>query len=192
MKPHHQPVLYIFSGLPGAGKSTLAQRLATRLGCVFVRIDTIAQSLRDLCSFPVQGEGYQLSYRIAADNLNIGISVVADSCNPIELTRSEWEDVARSSAAIPLNIEITCADKAEHRQRVETRQPGVLGLRLPTWQEVEQRQYDAWTKDRIVIETSGRTADEAFDQLCNALSLPQQTEAEPVRAPNSGAAPLKV
>ena len=27
--------------------------------------------------------------RIAADNLRLGISVVADSCNPIELTRDE-------------------------------------------------------------------------------------------------------
>ena len=168
----NQPVLYIFSGLPGVGKSTLAQRLATKLGGVFIRIDTIEQSLRDLCSWSVQGEGYQLAYRIAADNLSIGLSVVADSCNPIELTRSEWEEVARSHAAVPLNIEIICTDKAEHRLRVETRQPGVLGLRLPTWQEVKQRQYDEWTKDRIVIDTSGKTADEAFDQLYEALFLP--------------------
>ncbi|MBW7894237.1 MAG: AAA family ATPase [Opitutaceae bacterium] len=182
-----QPVLYIFSGLPGAGKSTLAQRLATRLGCVFVRIDTIEQSLRELCSLSVQGEGYQLACRIAADNLSIGISVVADSCNPIELTRTEWEDVARSSAATPLNIEITCTDKTEHRQRVETRQPGVLGLRLPTWQEVEERQYDEWTKDRIVIDTSGKTVDEAFDQLGKVLLLPQQTKAEPVCSPSQNA-----
>ena len=169
MKQDNQPVLYIFSGPPGSGKSTLAQRLATRLGCIYLRIDTIEQSLQDLCSISVEGEGYQLSYRIAADNLKIGISVVADSCNPIELTRKEWEDVARNNEATPINIEICCTDKTEHRSRVETRTSGVHGLRLPTWPEVEQRQYHKWTKDRIVTDTSGKTIDESLDQLCSAL-----------------------
>lgn len=53
-----------------------------------MRIDTVEQAIRDLCDFNVEGEGYRLSYRIAADNLKLGISVVADSCNPIDLTRS--------------------------------------------------------------------------------------------------------
>lgn len=179
MKQNNQPVLYIFSGLPGSGKSTLAQRLAGKWGCAYLRIDTIEQSLRDLCSVSVEGEGYQLSYRIAADNLKVGISVVADSCNPIELTRKEWEDVARSNDATPVNIEISCSDKTEHRSRVETREPSVLGLRPPTWPEVEQRQYHEWTKDRIVIDTFGKTADESLDQLCSALLSQQETEAEP-------------
>lgn len=76
------PTLYIFSGLPATGKSTLAELLARRLGAAYVRIDTIEQALRDLCSVDVQGEGYRLAYRVAADNLRLGISVVADSCNP--------------------------------------------------------------------------------------------------------------
>jgi DNA polymerase III delta prime subunit len=65
--PHNtQPALYIFSGLPGTGKSTLAQRLAGKLRCAYLRIDTIEQTIRDLCSFDVQEEGYRLAYRVAA------------------------------------------------------------------------------------------------------------------------------
>lgn len=169
MKQTKQSFLYIFSGLPGAGKFTLAQGLATKLGCVYLRIDTIEQSIRDLCSLSVEGEGYQFSYRIAADNLKIGLSVVADSCNPIELTRNEWEGVARNNGAKPVNIEICCTDKTEHRNRVETRISNIPGLRPPTWPEVEQRQYHEWTKERIVVDTFGQTADESLDQLCGAL-----------------------
>ena len=82
------PTLYIFAGLPGSGKTTLSRQLARRFGAAYLRIDTIEQALRDLCGVAVTGEGYRLSYRVAADNLQLGVSVVADSCNPIELTRT--------------------------------------------------------------------------------------------------------
>src|SRR5512147_1981970 len=99
------PILYIFSGLPGSGKSTLSQQIARHVNAVYLRIDTIEQALRDLCAFDVQGEGYRLAYRIAADNLQLGIDVVADCCNPIELTRREWEQVALQAHARYVNIE---------------------------------------------------------------------------------------
>ena len=82
-------VLFIFSGLPASGKSTLAKLLAKKYNAVYLRIDTIEQGLRDLCYFDVQGEGYRLSYRIAADNLKLKHNVVTDSCNPVNFTRKE-------------------------------------------------------------------------------------------------------
>ncbi len=83
--------LFIFPGLPGTGKTTLSKRLAQRINAVHLRIDTLEQGLRDLCGVKVEGGGYRLAYRIAADNLRLGIDVIADSCNPSELTRREWE-----------------------------------------------------------------------------------------------------
>ena len=116
-----QTSLYAFSGLPGSGKTTLSQLLAGRVKAVYLRIDTIEQALRDLCGTVVVGEGYDLAYRVAADNLRLGVSVVADSCNPIELTRDAWETLARDAQARCVNIEVTCSDAQEHRRRIETR-----------------------------------------------------------------------
>lgn len=164
------PILYIFSGLPGSGKSTLSQQIARHVNAVYLRIDTIEQALRDLCAFDVQGEGYRLAYRIAADNLQLGIDVVADCCNPIELTRREWEQVALQAHARYVNIEVICSDAGEHRTRVETRLSAVPGLKQPTWEEVAGREYHDWTVDRIVVDTASRNEGASFAELLRHLS----------------------
>jgi predicted kinase len=164
------PILYIFSGLPGSGKSTLSQTVARQLGAVYLRIDTIEQGFRDLCSIDVQGEGYRLAYRIASDNLHLGVSVVADSCNPIEITRREWEQVARASGADHVNIEVICSDSSEHRLRAEARCAEVSGLKLPTWREIQDREYDKWTVERVIVDTAGRSKVECASELLSKLS----------------------
>lgn len=59
-----RPTLFILSGLPGSGKSTVSQFLAKRYDTLYLRIDTIEQGLRDLCHYDVEGEGYALAYKI--------------------------------------------------------------------------------------------------------------------------------
>ena len=76
--------LLILAGLPGTGKTTLSQRLAQKIQAVHLRIDTIEQVLRDLYDDQVDDKGYRLAYRIAADNLGLGMDVVADCA--IQLT----------------------------------------------------------------------------------------------------------
>jgi predicted kinase len=162
--------LYVFSGLPGTGKTTLSQRLARRVKAAHLRIDTVEQALRDLCGFVVEGEGYGLAYRVAADSLRLGVSVVAYSCNPIELTRDEWEMLAHDTQARCVNIEIICSDVLEHRRRIETRRSSVAGLVLPTWEDVTRREYHAWTRERMVIDTAKKTESESFEELLSKLN----------------------
>ena len=164
-----RPVLYVFSGLPGTGKTSLARRLTGYLAAVYLRIDTVEQALRDLCSFEVEGEGYRLAYRVAADNLKLGISVVADSCNTIELTRREWESVAADSDARCVNIEVTCSDVAVHRNRVESRSTTISGLSLPSWDDICQREYEPWQRNRVVIDTSEGSVDASFKKLLGSV-----------------------
>jgi predicted kinase len=163
------PTLYIFSGLPGTGKSTLARLVAQHYKALYLRIDTIEQGLRDLYAPEIQGEGYRLSYRIASDNLRLGLNVVADSCNPIELTRREWEQTAREAGAEFRNIEVICSAAAEHRVRIETRRPEPFGPLLPTWSEVENREYHPWTGDRIIVDTAARSITESANELIAQL-----------------------
>lgn len=168
-----KPVLYIFAGLPGSGKTTLATMLASAVGAAHVRIDTIEQVLRDICGIDVTDEGYRLAYRVAGDVLRSNVSVVADSCNPVEASRVAWEQVALDAGATPVNIEVVCSDAREHRWRVEHRATTVPGLRLPRWQDVEQREYHPWKTTPLRVDTAGRTAEECLNVLLATLRRPE-------------------
>jgi predicted kinase len=162
---------YIFSGLPGAGKTTLAKALSSRLKAVYLRVDTVEQGLIDLCNYQVEGEGYRLSYRIASDNLELGNIVISDSCNPISLTRREWQEVASSKGIPYTNIEVICSDIEEHRNRVENRVTDVDGLILPSWQEVVDREYDQWETERVQVDTASKKPEESVIDLLGKLNI---------------------
>ena len=162
-------ILFILSGLPAVGKSTLAKFIVKEFGAVYLRIDTIEQGLKDLCHIHVEGEGYRLAYRMASDNLHLNNNVVADCCNPIELTRKEWEDVANKSGCRFINIEIVCSDKVEHRKRAEQRRSDVANIKLPTWDDIVNREYHKWQNGRIIIDTAGKSIGKCENELRKRL-----------------------
>jgi predicted kinase len=164
-----KPIFYIFAGLPCSGKSTLAKGLARKTKAVYFRIDTIEKAITDLCAINVQGEGYRLTYRLVEDNLRIGNCVIADSCNPWKMTRNEWEDVARKTDSNYVNIEVICSDKNEWKERVENRVSEIDGLVLPTWENIQNREYHIWDEDHIVIDTAHRRIDECLEELFEKL-----------------------
>jgi predicted kinase len=160
-----KPILYIFSGLPATGKTTLAKLLSQHIQAVYLRIDTIEQGLKDLCDYKVLGEGYALAHRLAADNLKLGNLVVADSVNPWPLTRNEWENVALSCGNDFVNIEVICSDQDEHQRRAESRKADIAGHQLPDWQVILNRDYHAWTKERVVIDTAHQSVRASFKSM---------------------------
>lgn len=162
-------MLYIFAGLPGTGKSTLARRLALHLHAAHLRIDTIEQAMRDAGGAVTGGEGYAVAYALAADNLRLGLDVVADSVNPWNLTRSIWRGVALNAGVRYAEIEVICSDQDEHRRRVESRASDIEGLRLPSWEAVVTRDYHPWDRAHIVIDTAGQSEDDSFAVLVRAL-----------------------
>ena len=164
-------MLIIFSGLPGTGKSTIAHALAEELHAAYVRADSIEQQLRSsvLKLKSIDDLGYLAGHAVAEDNLRLGHTVIADSVNPWALTRQGWRDVAARASVRSFDVEIICSDPDEHRRRVETRHVNIPGLVLPTWQQVQERDYHPWDTPRLVIDTSQRSAEDCVREIRGAL-----------------------
>ncbi|AWN73481.1 AAA family ATPase [Legionella anisa] len=168
-------MLIIFGGLPGTGKTTISKIIAKRLNAAYLRVDTIEQTLINLDGYPdslvVGSEGYLISYAVARENLALGLNVVADSVNPIAITRHDWQEVAKQTESDFIEIELICSDEKVHQSRVEERIADIEGHNLPTWQDVLNRDYDSWESKHIVIDTSKYSIDESVVIIMNFIAL---------------------
>ena len=125
--------------------------------------DVVGDDLQDL--------GYRAAYAIAGDNLRLGWTVIGDSVNPWMLTRNAWRGAGLRAGVRVVEIETICSDLQEHRRRIETRRNEVPGLVLPSWQAVIERDYHAWDREHLVIDTAGSSVEECIERICAALSV---------------------
>ena len=160
-------MLIVFGGLPGTGKTTLARLIAKHRRATYLRIDSIEQAIRasGMLASEVGPSGYLVAYALAEANLALGQDVVADSVNPLGMTREAWRRAAANASSPCVEIEVVCSDPVEHRHRVEARVADIPGLRVPSWDDVQQRAYDPWDRPRLVLDTAGRSAADLLAEL---------------------------
>lgn len=156
-------MLIILCGLPAVGKTTIARALASDLGAVHLRIDTIEQAILRSGALhePLGAVGYAIAYAVAEDILRQGMTVVADSVNPFAVTRQAWHAVAAAAATGYLDVEVVCSDREEHRRRAVTRSTDIPGHRQPTWEEIVGREYEGWSVPPLVIDTARSSVEES-------------------------------
>ncbi|QEO56941.1 AAA family ATPase [Francisella marina] len=161
--------IYIFSGLPGVGKTTLAKQLTQALTNVaYFRVDTVEYYLKKAYSQELNKQGYEIVYYQAKENLELGKSVIIDCCNPILESRELWNSLSEINDTKVINIEIICSDIQAHQNRIETRYKSNPN-KYPTWQDVVNRDYQSWKEDIIRIDTGETDIIESFNILINQL-----------------------
>jgi len=159
-----QPALIVLGGLPGTGKTSIARDVARQIAAVFLRIDSIEQPMF-ASGWAVQGEGYRIAHAVAADNLRLGRTVIADRVNPWPLTRDEWRAVGERAGVRVVGVELVCSNPVEHRRRVESRVADIVCHRNPTWQDVLDRDYRPWDREHLVIDTARMSVAESVDAI---------------------------
>lgn len=158
------PLLIVFGGLPATGKTTIARELTRRLDATYLRVDAIEQRLKDQ-GLAVGPAGYVIANALAAENLLIGRTVIADCVNPVAASRNGWRETADRCKARLVEIELICSDAALHRRRVESRPTdAVSGHEQPTWGDVVKRDYAPWDRDHLVLDTAAEGVDRLADR----------------------------
>jgi len=165
--------LVIFGGLPGAGKTSVARRLAARIDAVYVRIDTIENAIQASGSIDVRELGYLVAYAVASDNLSLGRTVIADCVNPLRVTRDAWLEVARQASVRAIEVEVVCSNEVEHRRRLEARSHDFRGDPV-TWANRVSRGYEAWDGPHLVVDTYRHDVSECTDLVLEYLRHPDR------------------
>ena len=152
--------LIVFSGLPGTGKSALAEMVACKLGYPVFAKDWPEATLL-LCELvptnrdkPLGSVAYHLLTVLAERQLMLGQSVILDSVASTSSIRSTWRDLAKKYHAEWTVIECVCSNEKIHRARLAMRQRYIPGWHELEWSEVERVKayYCPWEEDRLIVD----------------------------------------
>jgi predicted kinase len=151
------------AGLPGTGKSLIAEGLARALVAAAFSIDPIEAAMwRAGLSRDATGvAAYMVAATMAEELLRLGRMVVIDAVNPVEAPRAMWRSLAGRLDVRLRVVECVCSDLDVHRQRVEGRVRDIEGMAEITWAQVEQRraEYEPFVDARLVLDTARKTSE---------------------------------
>ena len=153
--------LIVFSGLPGTGKSALAEAVGRELGIpVFAKDWLEAALLRSkLVSAETERQlgsvGYDLLTVLAERQLSLNQSVILDSVASTVSIRNTWRGLGKKYNAEWRVIECICSDIVVHRERLEKRQRAIPGWHELEWSDVEfiRSYYAPWEEERLMLDS---------------------------------------
>jgi predicted kinase len=152
--------MILFAGLPGTGKSTLADMIGRQLGIpVFAKDWLEASLLRSGLGSKMEDKllgfaGYELLTILAERQFMLGQSVILDSVASTQTIRDSWHRLANQFQADWRVIECVCTDENLHRTRLNTRQRNIPGWHELEWADVEKVKgyYPLWFEEHLVLD----------------------------------------
>jgi predicted kinase len=146
-------------GLPGAGKSFLAEALARELGVPILSVVPIEAALRRAGveqDQPIGLAAYIVADVLAREQLKVGSNVIVDAVNDAPEARVQWRDAAASATTELLFIEVICSKEDLHRRRLQARERDLDGMPEPSWDSVMARAaaFVDWDQRRLVLDSA--------------------------------------
>lgn len=165
--------IILVCGLPGTGKSTLAEFIAEKLHLPLFSKDTLEASLVEhgvLNTDQLNGVGYTLLKNLVSEHLNRQTHVVLDFIGDKNRVNRFWPDLESNEI---LSIECVCSDREEHRKRIETRDRNIKGWYELEWSDVElaKNRYQPLMDNNYVVDTSKKSCGLDYDEILKDIHV---------------------
>jgi predicted kinase len=154
-----QPSLLVVSGLPGTGKTRIAEALSKRFE---LPVFSIAWILGGLSRFgvldhPDRGAmAYEIITSLVEHRLRLGRAAICDGMVGSAELRARWAELCAQYGGELTVIECVCSDSELHRARISRRRERIPGWPDPDWDHAEamRERYEPWARDRLVLDSA--------------------------------------
>jgi predicted kinase len=138
------------AGLPGSGKSTVAEALSAQLRVAVVSVDPLESAILRSGIDDDQPTGlaaYLVAETITEAVLRSGQGVIVDAVNAVAPARDQWVLLGQRLGAEVRFIETVCTDPEVYRRRLVERRRDLAHGGETSQHAVEQRldEYDSWS-----------------------------------------------
>jgi predicted kinase len=133
-----QTTLVIFSGLPGTGKSTLANKLARELRWPLLRIDDVIGEVPENPNVAFWDSKVAILLDLTETQLELGLSVIVDSVF-MNMDRNHAQELARKHQARFLPIFVFVSDENVWKERVTNRSKALNHKDVASWERIQHQ-----------------------------------------------------
>ena len=169
-----QTTLVIFSGLPGTGKSTLANKLARELRWPLLRIDDVIGEVPENPNVAFWDSKVAILLGLTETQLELGLSVIVDSVF-MNMDRNHAQELARKYQARFLPIFVFVSDENVWKERLTNRSTELNHKDVATWERIQHQRerFRKWEPDTALFIDSLHLFHRNYEAVLNFVTTEQ-------------------